>query len=160
MEYRRLKFTLHMLFREWNWKYLSKNKYVQNLIYTGSGAYRKDNRVVQNVGKPAIKFKFVIGSYLGGAPTKTPCHFNIATTGKHDRICWMAKPDGDLLIKFRHEKQWSDPFKVADFFADTANILDEEIEFLLLLYPQVAMLEEFLPGLHGVNQALRERFNG
>lgn len=160
MDYRRIKFTLHMLFREWNWKALSRRKYVNKLIYTDSGWPRKDNRVVQNVGKPAIKFKFEVGSYIGGSPTKTPQHFSISTTGRHDRIAWMAKSDGDLLVKFRQDKEWTAPARIAGFFADTSNILDEEIEFFLFIYPNFSMLEELLPGLHGVDQALRERFNG
>lgn len=165
-----IKYVLQTLMQEWNWVTLNKRKYVANLIWTSSyGGYRKDNRVVQNVGKPKIKFKFNIGSYIGGSPTTIPTHFSIGTTGKLDRIEWMAKPvyhdsksrNGDVFIRLRHGRTWGEPFRVIDYFEDPGNITDEELELFEFLYPNAtAKLPELLPGLLGIDDALRERFMG
>lgn len=158
---RRFKITLRLLFREWHWKELNKRKYLGNLIWNSQGSARKDNRVVQNVGKPVIKFKFVIGAYLGGSPTKTPRHFSISTTGKQDRIVWMALPDGTVMIRQRRGKVWGEPFKLTEFFEDPLNPSDGELELLEFVYPGVQeKLPELLPGLYGVDTALKERFHG
>lgn len=159
---RMTKTTLHKLFKEWQWKQLSRRKYIEDLIWTTYGSHRKDNRVVQNVGKPNIKFKFEVGSYLGGAPTDTPRHFSISTTGKKERISWMAMPNDDLFLKRRDaDKVWQPPVKMTGFFEDCTGIRNEELEFLEFLYPGIcSQIEELLPGLHGVDAALRERFTG
>lgn len=151
--------VLTILFREWSWNDLARRKYVANLIWTTYGAERKDNRVVQNVGRPIVKFKFHVGSYIGGSPTKTPQHFSISTTGKVDRIAWMAMPNGDLFVKKRRSKVWDEPFKVTGFFGDPTGVTDQEIEFLEFLYPGVVeQLPELIPGLMGVDKALEDRF--
>lgn len=162
MNPRLTKTTLHKLFKEWHWKQLRKRKYVGNLIFTSTGSFRKDMRVVQNVGKPNVKFKFEVGSYIGGSPTTTPRHFSISTTGKKERISWMALPNDDLFLRIRtQEGVWQTPIKIPGFFEDPTNILDEELEFLEFLYPGVCVqIEDLLPGLHGVDAALKERFTG
>lgn len=156
------KTTLHKLFKEWQWKKLSRRKYVEQLIWTSTGGHRKDNRVVQNVGKPKIKFKFEVGNYLGGATTTTPRHFSISTTGNKERISWMAMPNDDLFLKRRGaDKIWQPPVKMSGFFEDCTDIRNEELEFLEFLYPGICVqIQELLPGLHGVDAALKERFNG
>lgn len=161
MHHRSLRITLKLLFREWNWKSLSRRKNVERLIWTDYGAYRKDNRVVQNVGKPNIKFKFEIGSYIGGRPTTTPTHFSISSTGSGDRVCWMATPKDELFVKQRRGKVWGDPLKLTAFFDDPTDPTDEELDFLEFLMPDVTtQLPLLLPGLYGVDAALKERFNG
>lgn len=155
------KTTLHKLFKEWQWKDLSSRKYVERLIWTDYGAARKDNRTTIRVGKPIIKFKFEIGSYLGGTVTNTPRHFCIETTGKTDRISWMATPQDEVFLKRRVGKVWKPPVKLTGFFEDAYNITNEELEFLEILHPGLcSMVEELLPGLHGVEAALKEKFNG
>lgn len=156
------KTTLHKLFKEWQWKQLSRRKYVEQLIWTSYGAHRKDNRVVQRVGKPEIKFKFEIGNYLGGTTTTTPRHFSISTTGPKERISWMAMPNDDLFLKVRAaDKVWQPPVPMTGFFEDCTDIRNEELEFLEFLYPGICVqIEQLLPGLHGVDAALKERFNG
>lgn len=161
MSRRVLKITLRLLFREWNWKALSKRKYLDNLIWTNTHSFRKDNRVVQNVGKPTVKFKFNIGSYIGGRPTRTPTHFSISTTGKEDRVCWMALYDGGLYVRQRKGKRWEEPFKLTDFFDDPLLPSEEELDLLEFLVPGITdQLPELLPGLYGVDAALKERFTG
>lgn len=158
---RMTKTTLHKLFKEWTWRDLTRRKYVGNLIFTGNGGYRKDNRVVQNVGKPAIKFRFDVGPYLGGPVTSTPRHFSISTTGNLDRISWMAMPGGDVFLKRRVGKVWKPPVKMTDFFLDCCDIQKEELEMLEFLYPGItAQVVELLPGLHGIDSALWEKFCG
>lgn len=154
------KTTLHKLFKEWQWEQLSRRKYVKNLIWTENGFARKDNRVVQNVGKPVVKFKFEVGAYLGGRPTSNPRHFSISTTGNRERISWMAMPGGDLFFKRRDAgRVWQPPIKMTGVFEDHTDIRNEELEFFEFLYPGVcSQIEELLPGLHGVDAALRERF--
>lgn len=156
------KTTLHKLFKEWQWKQLCRRKHVGKLIWTESGSCRKDNRVVQRVGKPEIKFKFEVGNYIGGTTTTTPRHFSISTTGKKERICWMAMPDDGILLRRRDvNKVWQAPIKLSGFFEDPTGIQNEEIEFLEFLYPGIcAQIVELLPGLHGIDDALKERFNG
>lgn len=155
------KTTLHKLFKEWQWEDLSKRKYVERLIWTDYGAARRDNRTTIRVGKPIIKFKFEIGSYLGGTVTNTPRHFCIETTGKADRISWMATPQDGVFLKRRAGKVWQPPVKLTGFFEDPYNITNEELEFLEILHPGIcSMVEELLPGLHGVEAALKEKFNG
>lgn len=156
------KTTLHKLFKEWQWKQLSRRKHVEQLIWTSYGAHRKDNRVVQNVGDPKIKFKFEVGNYIGGTTTTTPRHFSISTTGNKERISWMAMPNDDLFLKRRGaDKVWQPPIKLSGFFEDPTGIQNEEVEFLEFLYPGIcAQIVELLPGLHGIDDALKERFNG
>lgn len=153
--------TLGILFSEWNWLSLGRRKYVDNLIWTGYGTFRKDNKTVQNVGKPMIKFKFEVGSYYGGRPTKTPRHFSISTTGRGDRICWMALQEGDVYIKQRKSHIWGEPINLTDFFDSPAQPTKDELEFLEFLMPDSTMqIAELLPGLLGVDAALKERFTG
>lgn len=156
------KTTLHKLFKEWQWKQLSRRRHVDKLIWTENGYFRKDNRVVQRVGKPEIKFKFEIGNYVGGTTTTTHRHFSISTTGKKERITWMAMPDNDTLLRQRGaNKVWQPPIKLSGFFEDCVDIRNEELEFLEFLYPGICVqIAELLPGLHGVDAALKERFNG
>lgn len=156
------KTTLHKLFKEWQWKQLSRREYIENLIWTEGGFARKDNRVVQKVGKPVVKFKFEVGAYLGGRPTSNPRHFSISTTGKLERISWMAMPNDDLFLKRRDaDKVWQPPVKMTGFFEDCTDIRKEELELLEFLYPGIcSQIQELLPGLHGVDAALKERFNG
>lgn len=161
MNQRPLRIVLRLLFREWNWKALSKRKHVGNLIWTSYGAYRKDMRVVQNVGKPNIKFKFEVGSYIGGRPTDVPTHFSISSMGREDRICWMATPRDEVFVKQRRGKIWGEPLKLTAFFDDPFEPTDEELDFLEFLMPDVTtQLPLLLPGLYGVDAALKERFNG
>lgn len=163
-----VKETLQRLISEWNWPSLASRKRIDNLIWTDYGGYRKDNRVVQNVGprKALIKFKFEVGQYLGGAPCKTPTHFRIATTGKCDRIAWMAYPrsydtgEYRLAIAYRRGKVWEEPVYVHDFFMDSSDIQDGEIELLEFLIPGFSdKIIELVPGLEGVDEALQERFS-
>lgn len=158
---RMTKTTLHKLFKEWTWGELTRRKYVGNLIFTQAGYFRTDNRVVQNVGKPVIKFRFDVGPYLGGTVTSTPRHFSISTTGKQDRIKWMAMPDGEVFLQRRAGKTWQQPVKMTDFFADPKDIKNEELDLLEFLYPGItAQVVELLPGLHGIDSALWEKFCG
>jgi hypothetical protein len=155
------KTTLHKLFKEWQWKQLNRRKHVGRLIWTDNGAARKDNRTTVRVGKPIIKFKFEIGSYLGGTVTNTPRHFCIETTSKQDRISWMATPQDEVFLKRRIGKVWQAPVKLTGFFEDPYEITNEELEFLELLYPGIcSQVVELLPGLHGIDDALKEKFNG
>lgn len=155
------KTTLHKLFKEWQWQQLSRRKHVGRLIWTDSGAARKDNRTTVRVGKPIIKFKFEVGRYLGGTVTNTPRHFCIETTGKQDRISWMATPNNEVFLKRRVGKVWEHPISILGFFEDPHNITNEELELLEMLYPGICgMVEQLLPGLHGIDAALKEKFNG
>lgn len=161
MSRRVLKITLRLLFREWNWKALSKRKYVDKLIWTNTRSFRRDERVVQNVGKPVVKFRFNVGSYGGCSPAETPRHFSISTTGKEDRICWMALPNDELYVRQRKGLGWEPPFRLTDFFDDPLQPGEEELDLLEFLVPGITdQLPELLPGLHGVDAALKERFTG
>ena len=155
------KVTLGILYREWTWRKLDTRRGIENLIYTDYGFYRKDMRVVQNVGRPIVKFRFDIGSYLGGTVTSTPTHFSISTVGANDRIKWMAMPCGDLFIRQRKGKSWQKALKVNDFFDDVSDIQDGELDLLEVLMPgAIQQLPKLLPGLLGVDAALEERFYG
>lgn len=155
------KTTLHKLFKEWQWQQLSRRKHVGSLIWTYDGAARRDNRTTVRVGKPIIKFKFEVGEYLGGTVTNTPRHFCIETTGKQDRISWMATPNNEVFLKRRVGKVWEHPISILGFFEDPHNITNEELELLEMLYPGICgMVEQLLPGLHGIDAALKEKFNG
>lgn len=156
-----IKATLGLLFAEWTWRKLEGRRGIERLIYTNYGIYRKDNAVVQNVGKPAIKFRFDIGSYLGGTTTTVPTHFSISTTGLKNRIKWMAMPSGDLFIQQRKDRAWQPRMRMNDFFDDPQYIEDSEIDLLEILMPGVVQeLTQLLAGLRGVDQALEERFYG
>lgn len=156
------KVTLGILYREWTWRKLDTRRGIEKLIYTDLGyGYRKDMRVVQNVGRPIVKFRFDIGPYLGGTVTSTPTHFSISTMGTSDRIKWMAMPGGDLFIRQRKGKSWQKALKVNDFFDDVSDIQDGELDLLEVLMPgAIQELPKLLPGLLGVDAALEERFYG
>lgn len=157
---RKSKRALALLFREWNWRTLVRRKHIGELIFTNQGWFRKDNRTVQNVGSPKIKFKFEVGP-LGGAPTSEPTHFSISSTGKNERVCWMATPRDEMFLKQRKGRFWGEPIKLTGFFNDPFDPADEEIDLLEFLMPGVVeQLPLLLPGLHGVDAALKERFNG
>lgn len=164
MEQSDIKTVLGLLFAEWTWRNLDRRRGIDKLIYTNYGIYRKDNNVVQNVGKPEIKFRFDIGHAgiaLSGAVTKVPTHFSISTMGRGDRIKWMALPEGDLFIRQRKAGVWQPKLKLNEFFDDPQNIDDSELELLEMVMPgSVRQLPELLPGLRGVDAALEERFYG
>lgn len=74
----------------------------------------------------------------------------------------MAMPNDDLFLKVRAaDKVWQPPVPMTGFFEDCTDIRNEELEFLEFLYPGICVqIEQLLPGLHGVDAALKERFNG
>lgn len=160
-----LKEVMEILEGEWTWGKLTKRKYVDHLIWKKNGhGYRIDNRVVQNVGKPIVKFKFEVGSYIGGTPTTTPTHFSISTTGKGNRVSWMAMPNGAVKVRLREGKRWLEAFPITECIDDLSNPKESELDFLEMMYPDanpraaINQLPELLPGLLGVDAALKERF--
>lgn len=73
----------------------------------------------------------------------------------------MATPKDEVFLKRRIGKVWQTPVELSGFFQDPHEITNEELEFLEMLYPGICeMVAELLPGLHGVDQVLKEKFNG
>lgn len=65
-----------------------------------------------------------------------------------------------LAIAYRRGKVWEEPVYVHDFFMDSSDIQDGEIELLEFLIPGFSdKIIELVPGLEGVDEALQERFS-
>lgn len=154
------------LFNTWTWERLIKDRQVSHLIFTGYGAYRRDNRISQRVGKTYgydyVKFKFKHRAeqmFTKGDWQDEPHRFCISYGDPTQRLIWVTSATYNQFW-IKRDKSVVTRVNVGELFLDCLNPTKEEIDMVEMLYPEIiALLPKFEQGFANVRKKLMSRFH-